>query len=145
MFLVLKVTIATLLEILCTGAYISSKLFFYTNSGISSRFSRKLWCNHCGRTLGSHAHFNAVPLLEAEICQNPGLGEDAQLASLERASLPGLTETVDFQAMVWACLGAVWMLWRDLSIRIGGGMWRIQLVANILNLWCCSVITDDAH
>lgn len=41
------------------------------------------------------------PLPEAEICQNPGsgrsdprsLGKDAQLSSLERASLPGLAET----------------------------------------------------
>lgn len=42
-FLVLKVTIATLLEILCEGAHISAKLLPCPVSGISSRLSSKLW------------------------------------------------------------------------------------------------------
>lgn len=60
-FLALKVTIATLLGILCLGVHISAKLLPCPNSGILSRCSSKFWFDHLGWTLGRHGHFDAVP------------------------------------------------------------------------------------
>lgn len=60
-FLALKVTIATLLGILCLGVHISAKLPPCPNSGILSRCSSKFWFDHLGWTLGRHGHFDAVP------------------------------------------------------------------------------------
>lgn len=102
-FLVLKVIIATLLEMLCLGTHISAKLLLFPKSGIPSRFCRKFWFDHLSWTLGRCGHLAATPapLPEAEIFQNPdsdrlnpqNMGKSAQLASLERVSLPGLANT----------------------------------------------------
>lgn len=83
-FLVLKVSIATLLEILCLGACISAKLLLCPNSGSSSRFSSKLWFDHISWTLGTRVHFDAVlhsrsrdlpePWLRQVKCAEPGRG-----------------------------------------------------------------------
>lgn len=54
-------TIVTLLEILCLGAHISAKLLLCPNSGISNRFSGKLWFDHLSWTPGRCGHFDAVP------------------------------------------------------------------------------------
>lgn len=51
-FLVLKVIVATLLEILCLGTHVLAKLFLCPKSGIPSRFCWKLWLDHLSWTLG---------------------------------------------------------------------------------------------
>lgn len=91
-FLVLKVMIAALLEILYLGTLSLPKLWNFRQIFQQVMvWSSQLDTRQCPRML--------CPLPEVEICQNSGsgrsnpqsLGEGAQLASLERSSLPSLT------------------------------------------------------
>lgn len=125
-----------------------AKLLLCPKSGIPSRFCRKLWFGHLSGTLGRCGHLAAVPLPEAEIFQNPSSGRSNPRNMGESVQLEGwkgllfllqqTLEPVDFQALAGACPVAEQMLWRDLSVIAGEGIWVIQLVPNFLILWCSS-------
>lgn len=145
--LVLKVIIATLLDILCLGTHISTKLLLGPKSGIPSRFCRFY---HLSWTLGRCGQVASVPLSWGRDLPEPWFrqvkptehGTECSAGKSGKGFSPLSSRFCSLLAF------RLWFepaqqsrfFWGHLSVIAGEGIWEIQLVPYFLIFWCSSFI-----